>query len=71
MQPTRTAQSTPSTQDMMQRILNELQSLRNDLALILPTEDINDYEHTDRIQQSYQNAIKEHPPVRYGSRQNK
>jgi hypothetical protein len=71
MQPTRTNQSPTSTNHMMQQILKEVQSLRNDLALILPAEDINEYEHSDRIQKSYHSALKEHPPIRYGNNQNK
>lgn len=46
---------------IMKAILEELRLLRNEIRLLLPQDDLEDYAHPDRIQRSYQKAIKKHP----------
>lgn len=54
-----------STQSrVMRTILEELRLLRNEVRLLLPYEDLEEYANSDRIRRSYQKAVKKHPPVR-------
>ena len=48
---------------ILQAILEELRLLRNEMTLLLPQEDLEDYNHKDRIRISYQKAIKKYPPI--------
>jgi len=48
---------------ILQAILGELRLLRNEMTLLLPQEDLEDYNHKDRILISYQKAIKKYPPI--------
>jgi hypothetical protein len=48
---------------ILQAILDELRLLRNEMTLLLPQEDLEDYAHEDRIRTSYQKAIKKYPPT--------
>lgn len=48
---------------IMRAILEELRLLRNEVRLLLPQDDLKDYAHPDRIQRSYQKAIKKYPPA--------
>ena len=56
--PTRTV-----TDDTLKNILKELRLLRSEVQLLLPQEELKDYTNPDRIQQSYQNALRTHPPI--------
>ena len=53
---------TKQSSDVLVKILQEIRLMRQELNLILPKDDLNMYEHTERIKQSYQNAIKQYPP---------
>lgn len=48
---------------ILQNILEELRLLRNEVTLLLPQDDLEDYAHPERIQRSFQKAVKKHPPV--------
>ncbi len=49
--------------EIMRAIFEELHLLRNEVMLLFPQEDLDEYVHPDRIKNSYQNAIKQYPPV--------
>ena len=51
------------SKDTLHIILEELRLLRNEIALLLPQEDLEDYAHPERIRRSFQKAIKKHPVV--------
>lgn len=44
-------------------ILEEIRLLRNEVALLFPQDDLEDYAHPHRIRRSYQKAVKKYPPV--------
>ncbi len=46
-----------------QEILKEIRLLRNEIALLFPQDDIEEYEHSDRIKKNYERAIKKYPIV--------
>lgn len=48
---------------MFQAILEELRLLRNEVTLLFPQDDLEDYANPDRITRSYQKAVKKYPPV--------
>ena len=48
--------------EMLEIILDEIRTLRRDLSLILPREDLENYDNPSRIKKSYQKAIKLYPP---------
>ena len=48
---------------IIEDILEELRLLRNEVRLLLPQEELEEYTHPDRIRRSYQKAIKSFPPV--------
>ncbi len=43
-------------------ILDEIKLLREQVLLLLPQEDLNDYAHPQRIKKTYAKAIKQYPP---------
>lgn len=49
--------------EIMQKILQELKLMRNEISLLLPKEDISEYSHPSRIERSYRKALKKFPPV--------
>lgn len=49
--------------DVLQKIYEELRLLRNEVMFLIPQEDLEEFQHPERIKRSYQHAIKEHPPV--------
>ena len=51
------------TSNGIQKILEELRLLRQEVRLLLPQEDLEDYTHPERIKRSYQKAVKQYPPV--------
>ena len=59
-QTTKIKNSVPST-EILDIILKELRLLRNEVRLLLPQDDLEDYAHPERIQRSFQKAIKKHP----------
>ena len=54
---------TPPTRGLLNQVLREIRILRNEVSILLPSEDLEDYEHSDRIKRSYQKAIKKYPPA--------
>lgn len=48
---------------ILRSILAEIRLLRSELALLFPSEDINDYAHAARIKKAYARALKQYPPV--------
>lgn len=49
--------------ETLQAILEELRLLRNEVMLLLPQKDLEDYAHPERIKSSYQKALKKYPPA--------
>ena len=56
-------QKTVSRSALLRSILAEIHMLRNELALLLPSEDVSDYAHATRIKKSYEKALKQYPPA--------
>lgn len=48
---------------MFKTILEELRLLRNEVALLFPQDDLDDYADPHRIKRSYQKAVRKYPPV--------
>lgn len=46
---------------ILESILEELRLLREEVKLLLPHEDLEDYANPKEIKQAYQNAIKKYP----------
>lgn len=51
------------TNQLLDMVLRELRNLRNDFALLLPSEGLDEYEHPDRVKRSHQKALKKYPPA--------
>lgn len=49
--------------DTLETLVEELRLLRNEVKLLLPQEDLQDYAHLKQIERSYKKAIKEYPPL--------
>lgn len=47
--------------NLLQSIFRELQTIRKELSLIIPTEDIEEYVNPKRVKRSYQRALKRFP----------
>ena len=47
----------------LRAILEELRLLRNEVMLLLPQEDIDEYAHPERIKSSFQKAIRKYSPA--------
>ena len=56
-------QKTKNHFDILQKIYEELHLLREEVMFLFPQEDLEEFQHPERIKRSYQRAIKEHPPV--------
>ncbi len=52
----------PRIDRILSVILKELHSIRQEINLVLPQEDIKDYSRPSRIKRSYQKALKQYPP---------
>lgn len=50
------------TRHLLNLVLQEIRTLRHEFSLLLPYEDIEEYEHPARIKRSYQKAVKKYPP---------
>lgn len=48
---------------MLRSILAEVRLLRDEVSLLVPSEDVNDYAHAARIKKSYAKALKQNPPA--------
>lgn len=46
----------------LNKVLRELKELRRDVALVLPTEKITDYENPKSIKVAFKKAMKQYPP---------
>ena len=55
--------STAISHNILKTILQEIRLLRSEMSLLLPSEDIKEYSHPDRIKRSYLKAIKQYRPV--------
>ena len=53
-------------EDMLEKIFEQVSMLRREVSLLLPEEDVEEFEHVDRIKQSYHSAIKKHS-LMYGN----
>lgn len=51
------------TRNLLNQVLKEIRILRHEFSLLLPSEDLEEYEHVDRIKRSYQKAMKKYPPT--------
>lgn len=56
-------QKTKVPTDILHRIYEELHLLRKEVMFLFPQEELEEFQHSERIKRSYQRAIKEHPPV--------
>jgi hypothetical protein len=55
-------QSTDKARIFEKQIVNELRLLREQIALVLPHESLEDYANPRRILSAYRKALKEYPP---------
>ncbi|MBI2551729.1 hypothetical protein HYW17_00300 [Candidatus Uhrbacteria bacterium] len=55
------AKATMLTPTTAQAILEELRLLRNEITLLLPHEDLEEYAHPERLKRSLENARKHYP----------
>lgn len=46
---------------ILQAILKEVRSLRDDFLFFIPQENLDDYKHANRVKRSYQKALKRYP----------
>ncbi|OGF21792.1 hypothetical protein A2Y83_02350 [Candidatus Falkowbacteria bacterium RBG_13_39_14] len=49
--------------NVLDEILKEIKLLRSEVMLLFPQDDLENYEHADRIKESYTKAIKSYPPA--------
>ncbi|OGP31175.1 MAG: hypothetical protein A2073_07275 [Deltaproteobacteria bacterium GWC2_42_11] len=54
---------TSDTHQLLNLVLKEIRSLRQEFYLLLPQEDIEEYAYPERIKRSYQKALKKYPPI--------
>lgn len=47
---------------MIQALIDELHLLKEEVMLILPQDDLEDYAHPERIKKSYKKAVKKYSP---------
>lgn len=52
---------TENTSQILNQLLKEIRSLREDFMLFLPQEDLKDYAHPRQIKKSYLNALRKYP----------
>lgn len=48
---------------LLKTILQEIRSMRKEMILFFPEDNLNEYIHPKRIKQSYRKAIKKYPPL--------
>ena len=51
-----------SASEMFRTLLGEIRRLRQEIFLILPQENLDEYANPRRIKRSYQKALKQYPP---------
>ena len=59
----RTATKSRTESKVLKAILDELRLLRQEISLVLPQENLDEYAHPRRIKRSYQKALKRYPPA--------
>ena len=47
------------TNDVAEKILEEIKSLRRDISLLIPAESLNEYDNADEILMAHESALKE------------
>lgn len=47
------------TNDVAEKILEEIKSLRRDISLLIPSESLDEYDNVDEILRAYKSAQKE------------
>lgn len=50
------------TNSTLNKILEEVRRLRLEVSLFLPQENLEEYNHPERIKQSYEKALRKFPP---------
>jgi hypothetical protein len=50
------------TRQLLNLVLQEIRYLRHEFYLLLPYDDLEEYEHTARVKRSYKKAVKKYPP---------
>ena len=53
----------------LEEVLKEVQALRREVALFIPSESLDEYAHPEKIVAAYKEAIKKYPPYAYSSNQ--
>lgn len=53
--------------NLARAIFEEIRLLRQEISLILPQDDLNKYQNSEKIKKSYQKALKMYPPQFYGN----
>lgn len=48
---------------LLRSILREIRLLRNEVGLLFPYENLEEYAHPRRLKRSYEKALKQYPPV--------
>ena len=51
----------------LEEVLKEVQALRREVALFIPSESLDEYAHPEKIVAAYKEAIKKYPPYAYSS----
>ena len=64
-----TTKSSIDTEQTMDAILEEIKLLRNEISILLPQDNLDDYANPERIKASYEDALREHKSVLYGNNQ--
>ncbi len=59
---TKTTYKTADAHQLLCTVLKEVRSLRREVSLALPHENLDEYAHPARIERSYRNALKKYPP---------
>lgn len=60
---TNNSTKTKNIYNLLNAVLSEIKSLRQEFSLILPQENLEDYAHPNRVKASYEKALKKYPPA--------
>lgn len=58
---TNNSTKTKNIYNLLNAVLSEIKSLRQEFSLILPQENLEDYAHPNRVKVSYEKALKKYP----------
>jgi hypothetical protein len=61
--PKATTQSDKVPAKILEQILAELRFLREQLSLVVPQDNLDEYDDADRLSASYRKAVKRYPPI--------